>query len=149
MIQGLSLHFFQEREHLRVQHRARSRQRYRAAIIVGMELRLDIFSAGIIGGVHVGNKAQRFGIFLPRGGGQCGIYIAVLVHMSIGQAQFFQFSHQLVCQIKLTGRAGMRSGIRVRSGIYSNIIEQTFVSTHEICFLLKRGASGALWYIVK
>ncbi|EFB75850.1 hypothetical protein SUBVAR_05629 [Subdoligranulum variabile DSM 15176] len=82
------------------------------------------------------NKAQRLGIFLPGCGRKRSIHIAVLIHMGILQAEAFQFLHQLTGQVKLARCAGMCPRIRVGSGIYLYIMQQSFIRTHEIWFLL-------------
>ena len=111
--EGLALHRAQEGENLWVQHRAGGRQDDGLTVVILVDLRLDILTAGVVRRIHVGDKAQGLGVFLPRGGGQCGVDIAVLVHMGIGQAQFFQLLDEDFGQIKLAQRAGVGATVGV------------------------------------
>ena len=54
-----------------------------------------------------------FGGFLPGGGGQRGVDIAVFIDMGVRQAEIFQFLDQLAGQIELAGRAGVGAGVGV------------------------------------
>ena len=105
--ESLALHLGQERELGGVQHSAGGRQYNLAAVVVGVDLRVDVFAAGVIGGVHMGDEAQGLGALLSRSGGQRGVDIAVLVHMGIGQAQFLQLLNEDLRQVKLAQRAGV------------------------------------------
>ena len=82
-----------------------------------MDLRLHIFTAGIVRRVHVGDKAEGLGALLPRGGGQGGIDIAMLIHMGIGKTKLFQLLNEDLGQIKLAQRAGMGAAGRVRGRV--------------------------------
>ena len=115
--EGLALHLLQERENLGVQHRAGGGQRDRAAVIVFVNLRLHVLTAGIIRRVHMGDEAQRLGALLPRGGGQRSIDIAVLINTGIRQAQCLQLVHQNFGKVKLAQRAGVGAAVGVRGRV--------------------------------
>ena len=115
--ESLALHLAQEREHLGVQHRAGGGQRDSLAVVVFVDLRPDVLTAGVVRRVHVGDKAQRCGALLPRGGGQRGVDIAVLVHMGIGQAQLLQLLNEDLRQVKLAQRAGVGAAVGVRGRV--------------------------------
>ena len=131
--ESLTLHLGQERELGGVQHSAGGRQYNLAAVVVGVDLRVDVFAAGVIGGVHMGDEAQGLGALLSRSGGQRGVDVAVLVHMGIGQAQVLQLLHQLVGQVKLTHRAGMGAALGVRGRPDLDILQKTFICAHDRC----------------
>ena len=82
-----------------------------------MNLRLHIFTAGIVRRVHVGDKAEGLGALLPRGGGQRSIDIAVLINMGIRQAQCLQLVHQNFGKVKLAQRAGVGAAVGVRGRV--------------------------------
>ena len=82
-----------------------------------MDLRPDVLTAGVVRRVHVGDKAQRRGALLPRGGGQRGVDIAVLVHVGIGQAQLLQLLNEDLRQVKLAQRAGVGAAVGVRGRV--------------------------------
>ena len=115
--EGLALHLLEEREGRGVQHRTGGRQGDGAAVIVLMDLRLHILTAGIVRRVHMGDKAEGLGALLPRGSGQGGIDIAMLIHMGIGEAKRFQLLNEDFGQIKLAQRAGMSAAVRVRGRV--------------------------------
>ena len=59
----------------------------------------------------------------------------MLVDMGVRQAEGFQFLDQLAGQVELAGRAGVGAGVGVRGGVDFDIVEQTFVGAHSVCFL--------------
>ena len=115
--EGLALHLAQEREDLRVKHRAGSGQRDGLAIVILVNLRPDVLAAGIVRRVHVGDKAEGLSALLPRGGGQGGIDIAMLIYMGIGKTKLFQLLNEDLGQIKLAQRAGVGAAGRVRGRV--------------------------------
>ena len=81
------------------------------------EVRPDVLAAGIVRRVHVGDKAEGLSALLPRGGGQGGIDIAMLIYMGIGKTKLFQLLNEDLGQIKLAQRAGVGAAGRVRGRV--------------------------------
>ena len=121
--QGLPLHLGQKRENRRVQHGAGGGQYDLAAVVVFVDLGVDVLAGGVVGGVHVGNQTERLGVLAAGGGGQRGVDVAMLVHKGVGKTERLQLIDQLTCQVKLAHRAGMGAGVGVRGGVHLDILQ--------------------------
>jgi len=129
--QGLALHRGQEGESRNLHHHAGGGQGHVAAVVVLVQDRVHVLTAGIRGGVHVGDEAQ-CGLVLAAGsGGQAAVDVAVLVHTGILHAQSLELLHQLVGQVKFPGGGRVRTGFGIRGGVHPDIIQKSFISAHK------------------
>ena len=89
--------FTQEAVQLRkvfgVHHHAQLPVDYQLAAVVVEDLRVDILARQIWGGVHMGQQADDGESAASGGGRKGGIYIAMLIHMGVGESQLPQFIH--------------------------------------------------------
>ena len=111
--QGLALHRGQEGESRNLHHHAGGGQGHVAAVVVLVQDRVHVLTAGIRGGVHVGDEAQCGLVFAAGSGGQAAVDVAVLVHTGILHAQSLELLHQLVGQVKFPGGGRVRTGFGI------------------------------------
>ena len=93
---------------------------------------LHIFAAGLIGGIHVCNKAKPGRSFMARGGRQHAVHITVVVQQHILQAQRPHFLLEVFGQRKLALGAWVGVGLLAGSGVKFDILQKAFVCSHKM-----------------
>ena len=93
---------------------------------------LHIFTAGLIGGIHVGNKAKPGRNFMARGGRQRAVHITVVVQQHILQAQRPHFLLEIFGQRKLALSAWVGVGLLAGGGVKFDILQKAFVCSHKM-----------------
>ena len=82
-----------------------------------------------VGGIHMGDQANRRGAL--RIGGNEAVHIAVSVHPHVGQPQFLHFLFQLPGQYPLVfGGRAIRAGF-VAGGVDIDVAQKTFLNPHD------------------